>query len=238
VHERARPGGRPAGSDGQGELTERCAEPVAVAGEGVGGESAVSLADVPGEGQPGGEDPRGLAALEPAHRPEPAFQPAVTGLGRVAYAALDGMQRGGDQLIEDPRIRGCPVGGDLSRDGSMACWPNGDALTKARYFTAANLTETLYRGLADNSVGRIIDGLLRHDLIIIDEVGFAPLDDTGAQLLFRVVAAAYERRALAAHHRRQPPEQSPAPRQRRRHQRRLLPHARSQSQRRNTLNQN
>ncbi|KGN41855.1 ATP-binding protein [Knoellia aerolata] len=28
------------------------------------------------------------------------------------------------------------------------------------------------------------------------EVGFAPLDDTGAQLLFRLVAAAYERRAL------------------------------------------
>ena len=56
--------------------------------------------------------------------------------------------------------------------------------------------ETLYRGLADNSVGRIIDTLLRNDLILIDEVGFAPLDDTGAQLLFRVVAAAYERRAL------------------------------------------
>jgi DNA replication protein DnaC len=67
---------------------------------------------------------------------------------------------------------------------------------KVRYFTAADLAETLYRGLADNSVGRIIDGLLRNDLIIIDEVGFAPLDDTGAQLLFRVVAAAYERRAL------------------------------------------
>jgi len=67
---------------------------------------------------------------------------------------------------------------------------------KVRYFTAAELAETLYRGLADNSVGRIIDTLLRNDLIIIDEVGFAPLDDTGAQLLFRVVAAAYERRAL------------------------------------------
>jgi DNA replication protein DnaC len=68
---------------------------------------------------------------------------------------------------------------------------------KVRYFTAADLAETLYRGLADNSVGKIIDTLLRNDLIIIDEVGFAPLDDTGAQLLFRVVAAAYERRALA-----------------------------------------
>ena len=67
---------------------------------------------------------------------------------------------------------------------------------KVRYFTAAELAETLYRGLADNSVGRIIDTLLRNDLIIIDEVGFAPLDDIGAQLLFRVVAAACERRAL------------------------------------------
>jgi DNA replication protein DnaC len=68
---------------------------------------------------------------------------------------------------------------------------------KARYHTAADLAETLYRGLADNSVGRIITTLLRNDLIIIDEVGFAPLDHTGAQLLFRVVAAAYERRSLA-----------------------------------------
>jgi DNA replication protein DnaC len=67
---------------------------------------------------------------------------------------------------------------------------------KVRYLTAADLAETLYRGLADNSVGKIIDTLLRNDLIIIDEVGFAPLDDTGAQLLFRVIAAAYERRAL------------------------------------------
>ena len=67
---------------------------------------------------------------------------------------------------------------------------------KVRYFTAAELAETLYRGLADNSVGRVIENLLRADLVIVDEVGFAPLDDTGAQLLFRFVAAAYERRAL------------------------------------------
>jgi DNA replication protein DnaC len=50
--------------------------------------------------------------------------------------------------------------------------------------------------LADNSVGRVIDTLLRHDLVICDELSFAPLDDTGAQLLFRFVAAAYERRSL------------------------------------------
>ena len=67
---------------------------------------------------------------------------------------------------------------------------------RVRYFTAADLVETLYRGLADNSIGRTIEPMLRNDLIIVDEVGFAPLDDTGAQLLFRFVAAAYERRAL------------------------------------------
>jgi DNA replication protein DnaC len=67
---------------------------------------------------------------------------------------------------------------------------------RVRYFTAAELVETLYRGLADNSVGRVIDTQLRNDLIIIDELGFAPLDDTGAQLLFRFIAAASERRSL------------------------------------------
>jgi DNA replication protein DnaC len=67
---------------------------------------------------------------------------------------------------------------------------------KVRYFTAAELVETLYRGLADNSVGRIIETTLRADLILIDEIGFAPLDDTGAQLFFRLIAGAYEKRSI------------------------------------------
>jgi DNA replication protein DnaC len=67
---------------------------------------------------------------------------------------------------------------------------------RVRYFTAADLVDTLYRGLADNSVGRVIETVLRADVVIVDELGFAPLDDTSAQLLFRFVAAAYERRAL------------------------------------------
>src|SRR4051812_28317032 len=71
-----------------------------------------------------------------------------------------------------------------------------DAGHRVRYFTAAELVETLYRGLADNSVGRVIDTLLRNDVVLVDELGFAPLDDTSAQLLFRFVAAAYERRFL------------------------------------------
>jgi DNA replication protein DnaC len=67
---------------------------------------------------------------------------------------------------------------------------------KVRYFTAVDLVETLYRGYADNSVGRIIEQVVRADLVLIDEIGFAPLEHTGAQLFFRLVAAAYERRSL------------------------------------------
>jgi DNA replication protein DnaC len=67
---------------------------------------------------------------------------------------------------------------------------------KVRYFSAPTLIETLYRGLADNSVGKVIDQILRADLILIDEIGFAPMDDVGAQLFFRIIAAAYEHRAI------------------------------------------
>ena len=67
---------------------------------------------------------------------------------------------------------------------------------RVRYFSVVELVETLYRGLADNSVGRVLEGILKADLILIDEIGFAPMDHTGAQLFFRLVAAAYERRSL------------------------------------------
>jgi DNA replication protein DnaC len=52
---------------------------------------------------------------------------------------------------------------------------------KVRYFTAADLVETRHRSMADNTVGKTIDTLLRNDVLILDEVGFAPLDDTGTQ---------------------------------------------------------
>jgi len=64
---------------------------------------------------------------------------------------------------------------------------------RIRNFAAAVLIETTYRGLCDNSVGRVIESLLRADLVVVDELGFAPLDAMGSQLLFRFVAAANER---------------------------------------------
>jgi DNA replication protein DnaC len=39
---------------------------------------------------------------------------------------------------------------------------------RVRYFSAAELVDTLYRGLADNSVGRVIETILRAEYIIVD----------------------------------------------------------------------
>ena len=110
---------------------------------------------------------------------------------------------------------------------------------RVRYFTAVELIEQLWRAVADNTVGRTIEQICRHELIIIDEIGFAPLDHTGCQLLFRLIAAAYERRsvAIASHspvravgtlparpaHRRVPPRPALPPRPHHHHQRRQLP---------------
>ena len=68
---------------------------------------------------------------------------------------------------------------------------------RVRYFTAVELIEHLWRAIADNTVGRAIEAVCRNDLIVIDEIGFAPLDHTGCQLLFRLIAAAYERCSVA-----------------------------------------
>jgi DNA replication protein DnaC len=68
---------------------------------------------------------------------------------------------------------------------------------RVRYFTAIELVEHLYRAVADNTVGRAIETVCRSDLIVIDEIGFAPLDHTGCQLLFRLISAAYEHRSVA-----------------------------------------
>lgn len=68
---------------------------------------------------------------------------------------------------------------------------------RVRYYTAIELVETLWRALADNTVGKTIEQICRHNLIVVDEIGFAPLDHTGCQLLFRLISAAYEKRSIA-----------------------------------------
>ena len=67
---------------------------------------------------------------------------------------------------------------------------------KVRYFTASDLVETLYRGLADNTVGKIIEPMLRVDLITSTKWA-SPRSTTPAPTCCSVSSGAYERRSLA-----------------------------------------
>jgi hypothetical protein len=63
-----------------------------VAGGDAGREFMVAAAEIPGKCVTGSQDPRGLVALQSAHRPQPCFQPAVISLDRVVRIPLDGVQ--------------------------------------------------------------------------------------------------------------------------------------------------
>jgi hypothetical protein len=50
--------------------------------------------------------------------------------------------------------------------------------------------------LAWGRSGRLAEKLLRHDLIVIDELGYRPFSQSGGQLLFHLISKLYENRSL------------------------------------------
>lgn len=67
---------------------------------------------------------------------------------------------------------------------------------RVMFSTVHDLTDRLYKALADDTVTQTMNRTLRHDLIILDELGFLELGQTGSDFLFQLVAKAYEKRSL------------------------------------------
>ncbi len=63
---------------------------------------------------------------------------------------------------------------------------------RVRFTTAAGLTNELLEAQATHRLSRVEQQLLRHQLLIIDEVGFVPFTKLGADLLFSFLAALHE----------------------------------------------
>lgn len=58
--------------------------------------------------------------------------------------------------------------------------------------TASELLEHLYSSLADRSTAAKLEALSRLHLLIIDELGYMPIDKLGANLFFQLVSRQYE----------------------------------------------
>jgi DNA replication protein DnaC len=64
---------------------------------------------------------------------------------------------------------------------------------RVRFFTVAELVNELRAAHQENRLNRFTRQWLKFDLVILDELGYVPFDQLGAQLLFQVLAARYER---------------------------------------------
>jgi DNA replication protein DnaC len=67
---------------------------------------------------------------------------------------------------------------------------------RVRFTTATALVNEFVEARQDNRVGRLMARWFRYELIAIDEVGYVPLADVGAEFLYQVVSERAERAAL------------------------------------------
>ena len=67
---------------------------------------------------------------------------------------------------------------------------------RVRFTTAAALVNELVEAKQNNQVRRLMMRWLKYELIALDEVGYVPLADIGAEFLFQVISERAERAAI------------------------------------------
>jgi len=67
---------------------------------------------------------------------------------------------------------------------------------RVRFFMVSQLVTHLAEAREERQLQRLQGQLERHDLLVLDELGYVPFSPTGAELLFEVVSRAYERTSL------------------------------------------
>ena len=67
---------------------------------------------------------------------------------------------------------------------------------KARFFNVLDLVNQLEQEKLDGRGGRLAEHMTRHDLVILDELGYLPFSKSGGQLLFHLISKLYERTSL------------------------------------------
>jgi DNA replication protein DnaC len=70
------------------------------------------------------------------------------------------------------------------------------ARARGRFFNLVDLVNQLEQEKAAGRSGRLVEALLRHDLIVIDELGYLPFSQSGGQLLFHLISKLYENTSI------------------------------------------
>ena len=67
---------------------------------------------------------------------------------------------------------------------------------KARFFNVLDLVNQLEQEKLNNKGGNLAEHMARHDLVVLDELGYLPFSRSGGQLLFHLISKLYERTSL------------------------------------------
>ena len=67
---------------------------------------------------------------------------------------------------------------------------------KARFFNVLDLVNQLEQEKLNNKGGHIAEHMARHDLVVLDELGYLPFSRNGGQLLFHLISKLYERTSV------------------------------------------
>jgi DNA replication protein DnaC len=126
--------------------------------------------------------------------------------------ALEDFDFSAASLVSAPQIRELAEGGYINRaEPIIFIGDSGTGKThlatglclaacrqkkRVRFITAAGLVNELVEAQHHNQLGRALQRWTRYDLIAIDEMGYVPFAQVGAELMFQVISERAERATL------------------------------------------
>jgi DNA replication protein DnaC len=153
-----------------------------------------------------------LLAMESEERDRHAIQNRIRDAQLPRMKTLEEFDFGQAPRIQAARVRELAEGGYIDRSEPVVfigeCGTGKTHLAtglcvaacrqkrRVRFTTAAALVNELVEAKQNNQVRRLMARWQRYDLIAVDEVGYVPLADIGAEFLFQVISERAERAAI------------------------------------------
>jgi len=153
-----------------------------------------------------------LLAMESEERDRHAIQNRIRDAQLPRMKTLEEFDFGQAPRIPAARVRELAEGGYIDRSEPVVfigdCGTGKTHLAtglcvaacrqkrRVRFTTAAALVNELIEAKQNNQVRRLMARWQRYELIAVDEVGYVPLADIGAEFLFQVISERAERAAM------------------------------------------
>jgi DNA replication protein DnaC len=114
----------------------------------------------------------------------------------LAAAQIHALAEGGYIARTEPVLLIGECGTGKTHLASGLCVAACQQKRRVRFITAAGLINELVEAQHHNLLGRTLARWARYELIVIDEIGYVPFADVGAELLFQVISDRTERATL------------------------------------------